>query len=132
WPFVGGACTCWTDRIVAVGWDFAERVYREQRETPASREFPVEVAGGRLRDGTRREAGGGPSYPSWSEVMAHEIGHTYQALYLPLVYLPVVGSVTIFREGKRWWNFFENQASELGQFGGFVPGTICQRLLDAL
>jgi hypothetical protein len=129
WPLWGGACTTWTDEVIAVGWDFAERVWREQRETPASREHPVEVAGGRIRDSARRAAAGAPSITSASEVLAHECGHTYQVLQLGSFYLPVVGSVTLFREGPHWWNHFENRASAEGQFGGFVNGSVSAELL---
>src|SRR4051812_22880412 len=48
-PFFPGVCITWTASAVAVGWDFAEEVLREQLAEPASRERPVEVAGGRLR-----------------------------------------------------------------------------------
>lgn len=132
WPLAGGACTTWSDRVVAVGWDFAERVLREQFAEPASRARPVEVIGGRLRDADRRLAAGGHSFPSASEVLAHEIGHTYQAIRLPIIYLPVVGSVTLFREGEHWWNHFENDASAQGQFGGLLNGSVCARLLESV
>lgn len=129
-PLWGGTCTTWSDRVIAVGWDFAERVLCEQRERPASRDFPLEVFGGRIRDMSRRLAAGGASIASASEVLAHECGHTYQAIQLGPAYLPVVGSVTLFREGARWWNRFENRASEEGQFGGFVHGSVSARLLE--
>src|SRR5581483_7337111 len=120
----GGACTTWSDCVVAVGWDFALLAYGEQRLEPASRDMPVVVAGGRLRDVRRRLAAAAPTFPSASEILAHECGHTYQALQLGPAYLPVVGAVTLFREGPRWWNHFENRASEEGQFGGFVNGSV--------
>lgn len=128
WPLWGGTCTTWTDGVIAVGRDFAERVLEEQRREPASREHPVEVAGGRIRDPARREAAGGPSFASASEVLAHECGHTFQAIRLGIAYLPVVGSVTLFREGPHWWNHFENRASEDGQFGGIVTGSVAEEL----
>src|ERR1700758_3373883 len=68
WPLWGGACTTWGSNIIAVGWDFAERVLREQALEPASRGRFVEVAGGRLRDVARRREAGASSYPSASEV----------------------------------------------------------------
>lgn len=129
WPLWGGTCITWTDRVVVVGWDFAEQVLREQRVTPASRDLPVEVAGGRIRDGSRRASAGGVSFASASEVLAHECGHTYQAIWLGPAYLPVVGAVTLFREGPHWWNHFENRASEDGLFGGIVTGSVSEELL---
>ena len=123
-PLWRGACTTWTSQIIAVGWDFAEAILREQREGPASRDFPIEVWGGRLRDAHRRVAAGGASFPSASEVLAHECGHTGQAARLGALYLPLVGPVTLFREGPYRWNHFENDASAQGQFGGIVGGSI--------
>ena len=58
WPLMGGTCITWTGEVIVVGWDFAESVLREQIESPASRERPVEVAGGRLNDASRRTAAG--------------------------------------------------------------------------
>jgi len=132
WPLWRGTCITWTSRIVVVGWDFAESVLREQADDPAARSRPVEVAGGRIRGTERRLAAGGPSFASASEVLAHECGHTLQARRLGFLYLPVVGSVTLFREGKHWWNHFENQASEDGMFGGIVTGSVCARLMERL
>src|SRR5205823_6473247 len=63
WPsfLFRGTCVTWTMSAIAVGWDFAEEVLREQVSEPASRERPVEVIGGRLHDLQRRlAAGGGP------------------------------------------------------------------------
>ena len=51
------------------------------------------MAGGRLSDPRRRAAAGVHVGPSVSEVLAHECGHTWQALRLGPVYLPLVGSV---------------------------------------
>jgi hypothetical protein len=129
WPLWGGACTTWSECVIAVGWDFAEGVLREQQADPASRAHPVEVAGGRIRDAARRAAAGAPSIAAASEVLAHECGHTYQVLQLGDAYLPVVGAVTLFREGPHWWNHFENRASAEGQFGGIVTGTVSAELL---
>jgi hypothetical protein len=131
-PFWRGTCITWTCAVIVIGWDFAAEVLREQRLNPASRDHPLEVAGGRLRDAAGRSAAGGPSYPWASEVLAHEIGHTAQALRLGAVYLPVVGALTLFREGPHWWNHFENDASEQGQFGGLVNGSVAPDLLDGL
>jgi hypothetical protein len=128
-PFWPGTCITWTPAVIVVGWDFAGGVLREQVETPASREHPVEVAGGRIGDPSRRAAAGAPSHPRASEVLAHEIGHTGQALRLRAAYLPVVGAMTLFREGPHWWNHFENQASADGQFGGVVNGSVCAELM---
>lgn len=130
WPLWGGVCTTWTSRVIAVGWDFAEQVLREQCASPASREHPAIVAGGRLRERARRASAGGPSLASASEILAHECGHTHQALRLGIAYLPLVGSVTLFREGAHFWNHFENQASEQGQFGGIVQGSVCAELME--
>jgi hypothetical protein len=123
-PFWRGTCITWTPAVIVVGWDFAEQVLLDQRENPASRHGPVEVAGGRIGDAARRLAAGAPSLPSACEVLAHEIGHTAQALRLGAVYLPVVGALTLFREGSHWWNHFENDASERGLFGGLVNGSV--------
>jgi hypothetical protein len=130
WPLLGGACTTWTSGIIAVGWDFAERLLAEQRVSPASREHWVGVREGRLRSVNSRRACGAPPYPSFSEVMAHECGHTWQAARLSGAYLALVGSVTLFREGNHFWNHFENEASEIGQFGGLVNGSVCSRLME--
>src|SRR5260370_26391255 len=46
WP---GVCITWTAEIIAVGWGFAESVYREQRQISASRADPIVVETGRLR-----------------------------------------------------------------------------------
>jgi hypothetical protein len=121
-PFWPGTCIAWTSGVIAVGWDFARAVLREQTAEPASRESPVEVPGGRLRGRARRA----------SEVLAHECGHTWQALRLGVAYWPAVGTLTLFREGPHFWNHFENQASELGQFGGVVNGSVCPELLREL
>jgi hypothetical protein len=122
WPFWRQTCTAWTDRVIALGSDFAERFLAEQRLTPASRQHPVIVAGGRIRDPQRRVAHGALERATASEVLAHECGHTWQALRLGAAYLPLVGALTLFREGPHLWNHFENQASEQGQFGGLVSG----------
>jgi hypothetical protein len=123
WPLWRGTCITWTPEVIVVGWDFARNVLQEQTTEPASRDLLVEVAGGRLRDPQRLAAA--------SEVLAHECGHTWQARRMGtgLIYLPVVGSVTLFGEGRHFWNHFENQASELGQFGGLVSGSVCRSLM---
>jgi hypothetical protein len=127
WPLWRGTCITWTPEVVVVGWDFADRVLREQRERPASRDRPVEVQGGRLRDRQRRQSAGAPSIACASEVLAHEVGHTWQALRLRAAYLPLVGAVTLFQEGPHFWNHFENQASELGLFGGILNHSLAAR-----
>jgi len=124
WPLWSGTCITWASEVVVVGWDFAEEFLREQMARPASREHPIEVAGGRLGDWRRRVAAGAGEACSRSEVMAHECGHTAQPLRLGAFYLPLVGSVTLFREGTHWWNYFENQASEEGLCGGIVKGSV--------
>jgi hypothetical protein len=129
WPLWCGTCITWTSGVIAVGWDFAECVLREQMREPASRDRPVAVAGGRLRDWHCRLDAGASSQPSASEVLAHECGHTAQARWMGLVYWPVGGAVTLFREGRHWWNHFENQASATGQFGGIVNDSVCDRLM---
>src|SRR5262249_44625716 len=112
WPHFlwRGTCITWTDSVIAVGWDCAEEVLREQMAEPASRDHPVEVAGGRLRGQARWVAA--------SEVLAHECGHTAQARRLGWAYWPVGAAFTLWREGPHWWNHFENQASAEGLFGG--------------
>ncbi len=82
WPLMRGACVTWSDEVIVAGWDFAAIILREQRRNPASREFPIEVAGGRLGDAARRLAVHAPSHFSASEVLAHEVGHTAQAIRL--------------------------------------------------
>jgi len=124
WPFFGDTCITWTSRVIAVGWDFAESVLREQVESPASREQPVEVLGGRLHDGLQRSAASAPSFPLASEILAHECGHTRQARRFGPLYLPIGALFTWWREGRYWWNWFENQASEIGQFGGIISGSV--------
>jgi hypothetical protein len=132
WPrfLFRGTCITWTASIIAVGWDFAEEVLCEQRAEPASRERPVEVHGGRLHDLERRTAAGADPWPSASEVLAHECGHTWQARRLSWLYLPAGAAFTLFREGPAWYNYFENQASEIGQFGGIVNGSVCPELMS--
>jgi hypothetical protein len=120
WPFLGGSCTTWTSSIIAVGWDFAQAFLAEQIQSPASRDRPVGVASGRLRDAERRSISQAAPFPTFSEVMAHECGHTAQALRLGVSYLPLVGSVTRFREGNHWWNHWENDASVQGLMGGIA------------
>jgi hypothetical protein len=134
WPayLFRGTCTTWTGEIIAVGWDFAEEVLREQMSEPASREHPVEVSAGGLRDPHRRAAAGAEPWASASEILAHECGHTWQMLRLGLLYWPIGGAFTLFREGPHWWNRFENQASEVGQFGGIVNGSVCEDLMRRL
>lgn len=131
WPryLFRGTCITWTAEVIAVGWDFAESVLREQMSEPASREHPVEVAAGRLHAHLRRVDAGASPFASCSEVLAHECGHTWQMLRLGLLYWPIGGAFTLFREGPHWWNRFENQASEIGQFGGIVNGSVCDELM---
>lgn len=118
WPIWRNACTTWSATRIAIGWTFAGELVREQALRPSTRQQPSEVRGGRL---------GGRVF-SPSELMAHECGHTGQARRLGIFYLPFVGSVTRFGEGVGWPHYFENQASEMGLFGGIVPGTLCPRL----
>jgi hypothetical protein len=132
WPLWRGTLITWTASVIAVGWDFAEELLREQAAEPASREFPVVVAGGRLRDLDRRTAAGAAPWGSASEVLAHECGHTAQARRWGVFYWPVGGALTLFREGPHWYNRFENQASAEGMFGGIVPGSVCPRLIRIL
>jgi hypothetical protein len=128
-PFFRGVCITYTSSAICVGWDFAEDVLREQLAEPASRDRPVEVAAGRMSDPRRRQAAGGDPWPSASEILAHECGHTCQARRLSWLYLPAGAMFTLWREGPRWYNAFENQASEQGQFGGIVNGSVCPELM---
>jgi hypothetical protein len=128
-PLFRGTCITWTASVISVGWDFAEEVLREQVDEPASRGRPVEVAGGRLHDLDRRQAAGAGPFAISSEVLAHECGHTRQALRLGMAYLPTGALFTLFREGPHWYNRFENQASEEGQFGGIINGTVHPELM---
>lgn len=128
-PFFAGTAITWCSHVIEIGWDFAVQVYLEQREEPATRDNPLQVQAGRLRDSQRRLQHGFRSRPSVSEIIAHECGHTRQAVQLQFVFLPVGAFFTLFREGNRWYNLFENQASECGQFGGILPDSIHPRLL---
>jgi hypothetical protein len=132
WPLWAGTCTTWSAAVISVGWDFAEAVIAEEARSPHSREFPQRVPGGRIHDPARRRAAGTAGPPSASEILAHECGHTWQALRLGPCYLPLVGAVTLFREGPHPWNRFENEASGQGEFGGLVAGSICDELLPRL
>ena len=125
-PFWGGTCITWTNSVIAVGWDFAEHLLAEQARAPASPEHPVEIPGGRLRFG--RHAGPVTA----SEVLAHECGHTFQAYRMGAFYWIIGGAFTLFREGPHWYNRFENQASEIGQFGGIVNGSVWSELMARL
>jgi hypothetical protein len=90
------------------------------------------VVAGRLGDGLRRADAGGSPFPSAAEVLAHECGHTWQARRLGWAYWPVGAAVTLFREGLFWWNHFDYQASELGQFGGVVNGSVHPELMSRI
>ncbi len=131
-PFWPGTCITWTSAVIAVGWDFALNVYREQGQNPATPHRPLDVAGGRLHNPERRLAAGARGPCSASEVLAHECGHTAQAMRMDFAYLPAGATFTLFREGHRWVNWFENTASETGQFGGIVPGSASPELLARL
>ncbi len=120
WPLMHGTCITWTSSVIVVGWDFARAFLAEQIHRPATRETFVEVFGGRLRDLARRAKAGSPPSCSYSEVMAHECGHTAQSIRLGAAYLPLVGAVTLFREGNYWWNHWENNASAHGLMGGIA------------
>jgi hypothetical protein len=126
WQLWQGTCVTWAADVIAVGWDFAETVVTEQMLAPVSRQHPLAVAGGRIRDPDRCR----PARAS--EILAHECGHTWQALRLGPTYLPIVGSVTLFHEGPHPWNHFENEASREGRFGGLVNGSVCPGLTDRL
>lgn len=78
------------------------------------------MTGGRLRG----------RVPSASEILAHEIGHTWQARWLGPLYLLAGACLTLFREGPRWYNGFENQASFQGQFGGIVDVSVSPALWE--
>jgi hypothetical protein len=132
WPLWRGTCITWAAGAIAVGRDFAAMVLAEQMREPASREWPVVVAGGRLLDWRRRLPAGAASQPSASEVLAHECGHTGQARRMDFLYWPLGATLTLFREGEKWWNCFENEASATGQFGGIVDGSVDERLLAAV
>jgi hypothetical protein len=104
--------------LVAVGTEYARELLSDPLLPAITCASPVQVAAGTLRDAERRVAAGASPFPSAAELMAHEIGHTAQARRYRLLYLPLVGAVTRFGEGSRWWNRFENEASAIGQFGG--------------
>jgi hypothetical protein len=125
WPFFGATCITWSDSIVAVGWDFAESVIREQMANPASRDRRVILANGQLHP-ERFSNGLGSSRRllTGSEILAHECGHTVQARRFGFAYLVVGATFTWWREGSRWWNWFENEASAIGQFGGIISESV--------
>lgn len=120
WPLWRNHAMTLTADAIALGRQFAEQIFREQRERPASRDEPVRVLGGRLKIATPRLAAGGSECYSCSELLAHECGHTAQARRMGFLYWPLVGSVTLFGEGPHWWQRMENQASETGLFGGLA------------
>ena len=120
WPLMQGTCITWTSQIIVVGWDFVRGFLAEQIHHPASRNAPVEVLGGRLHNCKRRAEAGASHRCSYSEVMAHECGHTAQAIHLGAAYLPLVGAVTLFREGNHFWNHWENDARAQGLMGGIA------------
>jgi hypothetical protein len=122
WPLWRGTCITWTAEVIVVGWDFAQALVREQAAAPTSRRQPLVVATGRLSAAGRCATAG--------EILAHECGHTWQALRLGPAYLPLVGAVTLFGEGPNSWNHFENEASAEGRFGGLVNGSVCAQLMD--
>jgi hypothetical protein len=129
WPLWRGTCVTWTAEVIVVGWDFAGWVLEEQLAAPASRRHPVAVVGGRISHHWRRAGDEELPSASASEVLAHECGHTWQALRIGPAYLPLVGSVTLFQEGPNPWNRFENEASEEGLFGGLVNRSVCKELM---
>lgn len=128
WPLWRGHCITLSQGVIAVGWDFAESLCSELAQFPVSQKQPVCVIGGSLRDSARRQKAGGDVWYSNRELLAHECGHTGQARRFGFLYWPTGATVTLFREGPRWWQRFENQASETGLFGGIVPGTLHPRL----
>ena len=116
WPLFRGTCITWTSSIISVGCDFAEHLLMEQQREPVSREFPATVAGQRIRDSTARAF----RPLTATEIMAHECGHTCQGRRMGFLYWLIGAMFTQCREGSHFWNRFENQASEIGMFGGFV------------
>ena len=128
-PFFRGTLITWTASVIALGWDCAEEILREQVEEPASREYPVTVPGGRLSP-VLRPPGAAARFAS--VILAHECGHTWQALRFGILYWPVGALFTLWREGRHFWNHFENQASEEGEFGGLVNGSVCPALMERL
>jgi len=129
WPVWRGHCITLTANVIAVGWDFATELVTEEATQPSTCQKPMAVFGGRLKDLDRRQLAGAEPWYSASELMAHECGHTAQARRLGWFYWPLGATFTLFREGPKWWNQFENQASENGQFGGIIPGTLHPRLV---
>ncbi len=126
WPLFRNCCTTWGPDVIAVGRVLAASVFREQQLKLISREAPQAVSAGRLRSPHQARS------PSASEILAHECGHTWQAIQLGAFYLPLVGTLTLFREGPYPWNRFENEASAQGLYGGIVPGSVSPRLAHEL
>lgn len=124
WPLIRGTAITWSANVVAAGWEFAAAIVREQAAEPATRDRPLMVRSGRLFRGRTHCDG-----PSAREVLAHECGHTGQARRMSFAFWPVGAAFTLFREGERWPNWFENEASATGQFGGIIDGSIDRRLL---
>ena len=130
-PFWSGTLITWTSSVISLGWDAAESILREQRDNPASRDHPVIVPGGRVNPLLRCPESL-PQLATLSEILAHECGHTWQARWLNVFYLPTGAIFTLLREGDRWWNWFENQASDAGMFGGIVNGSVHPKLTSSL
>jgi hypothetical protein len=115
--------------VIALGWDCAEEILSEQMAEPASREHPVTVPAGRLNP-VLRPPDAEARFATMSEILAHECGHTWQARRLGVLYWPVGALFTLWREGRHFWNHFENQASEEGEFGGLVNGSVSAALME--
>jgi hypothetical protein len=128
WPMWRDTRACWCADVIAVGWDLARALLENPAAWASSRARPLTVAGGSLTDAERRAQAGAPASPSAAEILAHEIGHTAQALRFRFLYLPIVAPFTTLGEGCRFWNHFENEASAEGQFGGIVPDSVCVSL----
>lgn len=124
WPFWRGHCITLSANLIAVGWDFAVELVGEQTHRPSSQSEPTEVLRGHKLSRTEQN---GFELPATS-ILAHECGHTAQARRMGWLFWLVGATFTLFREGPHWWNRFENEASETGQFGGIVPGTLHPRL----
>lgn len=120
WPLWKGQLITWTSSIIAMGCDFAERMLQELADRPTTRDNPIEVLGGRLCIGRHCDL----DPPAACEVIAHECGHTGQARRWGGWYWAAGATLTLFREGEHRRNHFENEASETGQFGGIVPGSM--------
>ena len=119
WPFFSGTCITWTASVIAVGQDFAEQLLREQSTEPASQGNPVLVEGAAYTTSTADL----PPLPSLFPPLRKSWLTNAATPPRPAVWVVFMADwcqCELFRQGPHWWNRFENEASEIGRFGGIV------------